>query len=76
MCDNCNDDKCRICAVCGKGECEHHPFMAVNKPEGCVCDPNSWGDPTNLPPVCDEYKGDGIENCMTCEHDKECHKKG
>lgn len=76
MCKRCEDDECLICSICGKGKCEHHTFVAVEKPKGCICDHNDWRHPDKIPPVCNEYSGDGYENCDSCEHDKECHKKG
>jgi hypothetical protein len=46
----------------------------VKRPDGCICDANEWGDPYNLPPVCDKFEGDNVgQNCTRCEHDYECH---
>lgn len=46
----------------------------VKRHEGCVCDNMEWGDPYNLPPVCDKFDGDDVgKNCTRCEHDYECH---
>ena len=61
------------CSICGRPESEHHEFKAGKKPNTCVCDPGTWLDPANIPAVCKKYKGDGEENCETCEHDKKCH---
>jgi hypothetical protein len=65
----------KLCRICGKSEDDHHAFDPVELPPGCVCDPGTWGESwKKLPPVCDKYDGDGVENCKKCEHDKECHK--
>ena len=32
----------------------------VKRPDGCICDANEWGDPYNLPPVCDKFEGDNV----------------
>lgn len=46
----------------------------VKRPDGCICDVYEWGDPYNLPPVCDKFEGHNIgQNCTRCEHDYECH---
>lgn len=46
----------------------------VKRPDGCICDNNEWGDPYNLPPVCDKFEADHVGmNCTRCEHDYECH---
>lgn len=54
---------------CGTCTCKH----SAQRPPGCVCNAGEWGDPTHLPPICDEHKGDRDENCDECEHDFECH---
>lgn len=65
----------RVCKICGDFEDEHHEPDYLEIPAGCVCDWRTWDydNKTALPPACSEYKGDGKENCQTCEHDKECH---
>jgi hypothetical protein len=65
----------RVCKTCGVAEEDHHEPDWLELPDGCVCDWRSWdySNKTVIPPVCGEYKGDGVENCETCEHDKECH---
>lgn len=67
-------DRCRLC---GLPEQEHHVFAPINAPKGCVCDMESWGDPTNIPAVCEHFTpGDRDHGvCRTCEHDKACHAK-
>lgn len=46
----------------------------VKRPDGCICDNNEWGDPFNLPPVCDKFEADHVGmNCTRCEHDYGCH---
>jgi hypothetical protein len=69
------------CAVCGRTADEHlsfgpYAFVPIRRPESCTCDPLAWQHPDEIPPVCDYYKGNGIQDCMTCEHDKACHKGG
>lgn len=59
------------CFICGSDESDHHEFQ-VREP-GCVCDGASWA-PNNADPVCRAYKGDGLEYCTVCQHDKDCHK--
>lgn len=74
ICPNCGDKSCKVCAECGIYECVHHAFVPLNRPsDRCVCNTNEWIDPSNIPPVCDTYIGDGTNNCTTCEHDQECH---
>lgn len=63
----------RICVVCGQPESDHHEFVPVNKPDGCVCDPFEWRDPANIPPVCDRFSGYEDRQCKRCEHDFQCH---
>jgi len=64
----------KLCKICGQPEREHHDFLPIEIPEGCVCDSGTWDISDTIPPVCSEYTGDGINNCEICEHDKECHK--
>ena len=64
-----------ICIHCGLPESEHHEFEPVLKPAGCVCDHREWGNPSAIPPVCKEHRGDPSKNCKECEHDKECHSQ-
>lgn len=65
----------RVCKICGDFEDEHHEPDYLEIPAGCVCDWRTWDyyNKTALPPACSEYKGDGKENCQTCEHDEACH---
>jgi hypothetical protein len=65
----------RVCKICGEFEDKHHEPDYLEIPAGCVCDWNTWDTDgkTRLPPACSQYKGDGRQNCETCEHDKECH---
>ncbi len=56
--------------------CECTP--EVRLPEGCVCGlDGSWGDPLNVPAVCNSYVGDNNDPCFRkgCEHDRACHKE-
>ena len=66
----------KICKICGEAEETHHEPRWLEIPDGCVCDWRLWDDDsmTSIPPVCGEYEGYGKRPCMTCEHDKECHK--
>lgn len=34
-----------------------------------------WGNPAELPPICDSFVGNHSKNCEKCEHDYECHKE-
>jgi len=62
----------RVCKICGVPEDQHHTAEWREQPDGCVCDPLEW-DVDAIPPACDEYQGDGKQNCTRCEHDKACH---
>lgn len=66
----------RICKICFEPEEAHHTPEWIEQPDGCVCDIGTWDyhNMAKLPPACEEYIGDGIENCTRCEHDKDCHK--
>ena len=65
----------RVCKICGDFEEDHHDPDWLEIPAGCVCDWRTWDcdNKTKLPIACAEYKGDGKENCQTCEHDQACH---
>lgn len=52
--------------------------IVVAKPESCICNPNDWRLPHNIPPVCSNYVLDEAERdglCLECEHEKGCHKE-
>jgi hypothetical protein len=53
-------------------------FTPPVRPEGCICDPLTFMDQNDIPPVCDEFRGSAgnfrDRYCLTCEHDYECHK--
>lgn len=68
----------RFCKVCHKPEDEHHIPEWIEQPETCVCDIWEWNyhEMDRIPPVCEKYDGDGVENCLKCEHDKGCHLEG
>lgn len=58
-----------ICPTCGQ---EIEPKYEV--PLGCVCDPRDWGNPLDIPQVCQSWdgpNGDGL--CRNCEHLEGCH---
>lgn len=61
------------CEICGRRESEHHEFKPIIIPESCVCDPEDWGSPYDIPPVCNNYETyeDDCEGvCKNCEHKK------
>ena len=62
-----------ICKHCGKTEDEHcHDGFEQKMPDGCQCDPGTWGD---VKPICAEYRpAAGADSyCASCEHDAGCH---
>jgi hypothetical protein len=65
-----------LCRHCRKPESDHHEFEPWVAPEGCVCDPGTWTttNGTIVTPICSEYKQYGDGYCITCGHDRECHK--
>lgn len=76
-CPNCGKPRseCNICAECEQHQCLHHEFVPAKIPAACQCDIMEWGEPTNIPPVCDHFdpEPDDDERCKNCEHDKACH---
>ena len=67
------------CRKCGRKKVEHCDFEPVEIPDGCVCDPRDWADPTGVPGICSKFEADYSEDwpsnmCSRCEHDYECHK--
>lgn len=65
----------KICAICGELEEYHHEAEWILVPDECVCNPKEWFPrDTDIPGVCDEYIGDGVQECRRCEHDKACHQ--
>ena len=46
-------------------------------PDGCECQPDSWGDTPD--PICATWlparADDERSACQTCSHDKACHKE-
>lgn len=62
----------KICTICGLSEDQHHIPEWREQPDTCVCDPLTW-DVGVIPEPCEKYQGDG-GYCLTCEHEKECHK--
>ena len=76
ICQDCRNPDCRECGVCGEWECSHHEFTPRIRPAGCCCDGQEWGDPANIPPVCESHQGDPGKNCQRCEHDAACHTEG
>ena len=59
----------------------HHEPDWIDKPGTCVCDVFTWDldkiwdlDKLKIiPPACNNYDGDGEQNCKNCEHDERCH---
>ena len=50
----------------------------INMPEGCVCNPKEWCDPTNIPPICPQFSPMDAPDerlCRGCEHEEPCHAK-
>jgi len=62
------------CKHCGILESEHpHAFEPAVRPGKCRCNPMHWKHGV-IQPVCRLYRDDGVGgNCLTCEHDPECH---
>jgi hypothetical protein len=46
------------------------------KPDGCICDPLDWGDPDEIPPICEKFEPNTDQElfCVNCEHEKGCHR--
>lgn len=63
------------CTICGAAKDEHHEYQAPGRASAsCVCDAETWADPTKIPAVCPKYRGDGEGYCATCAHDRKCHE--
>lgn len=75
LCRECGQAECRECATCGQMECDHHEFVAVNRPPHCVCNAMEWADPTKIPPVCAKHEGNPTKECAVCGHDYFCHRQ-
>ncbi len=56
-----------LCRACGLTEDEHCVFEAKT----CRCDDGTWSNGPG--PVCARYNATNGGNCVTCEHDEECH---
>jgi len=65
-----------ICRNCGQPKSDHCEFDPVLMPDGCVCDPMTYGYDTGVGPICAEYDQGTTVNgyCVKCEHDRACHK--
>lgn len=65
------------CKNCGREEDEHCTFEPIPARPGCVCETESWGNPSDIPAVCDNFVNDpehlGEVYCLNCEHDEGCH---
>lgn len=68
-----------ICDLCGRPKSAHCEFVerVVNRPPGCVCEIREWGNPSDIPPVCDSFKAwhEDLDICTKCEHDEACHQR-
>lgn len=65
------------CIHCGLPEADHHTYKPARRASpGCRCEARTWGDPTDIPPVCDAYEGDDDGYCSRCEYDQDCHAGG
>ena len=70
------------CIHCGKSKADHCEYEPAKVPDGCVCDPMEWGNPLEIPEICDNFTEDNDtesdcydpERCISCEHDKACHE--
>lgn len=60
-----------VCKRCGRTADEHHEFVALVRPLGCICDVNTWDQ--SIPEACGSFRGATGHYCLTCEHDQECH---
>ena len=65
-----------VCPHC-KEEVEMDELEEVFKtPHGCICEPRDWGDPDNIPPICNTFLPVSvieIDICSHCEHERGCH---
>lgn len=62
------------CTKCDLPEDEHHDFVRVEIPAGCVCDPTEWSVDI-VPPACAAFNRMLHEPdlCHVCEHVAACH---
>lgn len=68
---NTIEDK-NLCAVCGKSEKGHHPFV----PRGCKC--SAKNTVIGARPVCNSFKKSICwpGYCDRCGHHRSCHEQG
>lgn len=66
----------KVCKICGEDEDAHHEPEWIEVPDNCCCATLEWDldKLDKIPDVCGEYLGNGTYPCLTCDHDKECHK--
>lgn len=69
-----------LCCHCGARRADHCVFKPAMIPVTCVCEPELWGCPTDVPDVCGHFEPDGYEPgsgatpiCKHCEHEEGCH---
>lgn len=49
--------------------------ICSGKPDNCTCDPYTWVDPDEVPPICDNCEIFNEKFCERCGHDRTCHEK-
>lgn len=65
-----------ICPHCWEAVEPEDLEVFYKVPKGCICEPRDWGDPDNIPPVCNAFlpvSDVEIDICSHCEHDRGCH---
>ena len=61
-----------ICHDCKLPKSKHCSFSHGPNPD-CKCDPE-WYPPNSVPPICASFEQEMGWACITCDHDKACHK--
>ena len=70
------DEEVFLCPCCGEEVRIYELKKKPKAPDQCHCDPKDWGDPYNIPPICNVFipmSEEEPELCKKCEHLKECH---
>lgn len=66
-----------VCKHCSLPAEDHHDFEP-QMPDGCICDPFAWFGAVN--DICGNYVDQDpadlalTDECVTCSHEKGCHK--